>query len=200
MSKILGIIAEDLSDYAVIIALFSKYAAKSKFSTKKFVGNGCGKLKNKCDSWARQLFESGCDHVFVFHDLDLNNEAELRAILEKKIPASKFPNSLIVIPIEELEAWLLSDSAAIQSVFSLSKSPKKVSECERVVSPKEHLASIVWTLGKKRYLNTIHNEKIAQLVSLESLRRCASYQSFDTYVTTRVFTSKSKKAPRRKAG
>ena len=187
MSKKIGLIAEDQSDIDVIINLLAKYVARNEFTTKKFIGNGCGKLKNKCDTWAKQLFDSGCSHVIVFHDLDRNDEATLRETLQKKIPQAIFPNSLIVIPIEELEAWLLSDVSAIKSVFSLKKAPKKFNSCESVKSPKESLEKIIWTLGKKRYLNTVHNQKIAEKTSLIHLRRCASFVLFDTYVRERVF-------------
>lgn len=179
----IGIIAEDDSDVDVIVEILSKYIARNKFGVKKFTGIGCGKLRNKCDSWAASLFKSGCNHVFIFHDLDRNNEKTLRKLLERKVPPGDYPNSLIVIPVEELEAWLLSDSDAIQKTFSLSKAPKKIHECENVESPKEHLGEVVWHLGKKRYVNTIHNKKISQFTALAHLRRCPSFELFDKYVS-----------------
>lgn len=189
MTKKIGIIAEDDSDVEVIAEILSKYMQKNHFCLKKFTGNGCGKLRNKCDSWATSLFKSGCDHVFVFHDLDRNNENKLRTLLEKKISPDKYPNSLIVIPIEELEAWLLSDVDAIKKVFSLPKAPSTIHECENVPSPKEHLEDIVWRIGKKRYVNTIHNKKISQHMSLDNLRRCGSFTNFDDYVTKKICTA-----------
>lgn len=189
MTKQIGIVAEDNSDVEVISEILSKYMQRNNFCVKKFIGGGCGKLRNKCDSWVSSLFKSGCDHVFVFHDLDRNNEKSLRTLLKKKISPDKYPNSLIVIPIEELEAWLLSDVDAIQKVFSLPKTPSKIHECENVPSPKEHLEDIVWKIGKKRYVNTIHNKKISQHTSLENLRRCESFVNFDIYVSENICTA-----------
>ena len=182
MSKKIGVIAEDLSDVDVIQHILSKYIDKCEFAVKKFVGNGCGKLRNKCNSWATQLYNSGCEHILVFHDLDRNNEVKLRKELEKKISINQFPNSLIIIPVEEMEAWLLTDPEAIKKAFGLDKTPKIDSQCESINSPKEYLRNLVWRNGKKRYLNTIHNKKIAEEISILKLKKCNSYCSFDKYI------------------
>ena len=187
MSKQIGIIAEDASDVEVVTHILEKYVARNRFSIRKFVGNGCGKLRNKCDSWAATLVESGCHHVIVFHDLDRHDMTSLRTLLREKIPAEKFPNSLIVMPIEEMEAWLLSDEKAIRDVFSLNKSPPRIENCEAIKSPKEHLGQLVWSIGKKRYLNTAHNKKIAEKISIDNLRRCPSFLTFDAYVRSSIF-------------
>lgn len=187
MPKHIGIIAEDQSDVDVITHFLEKYVARNTFSIRKFVGNGCGKLRSKCGSWAATLFESGCHHVLLFHDLDRNNEASLRKLLLKKVPKAQFPNALIIIPIEELEAWLLSDESAVRDVFSLSKSPPRIKDCEAIRSPKEHLSKLVWSLGRKRYLNTRHNGRLSAKVTLDSLRRCPSYIPFDNYVRSSIF-------------
>lgn len=186
MAKKIGVIAEDKSDVEVVTEILAKYIARNTFSVKQFVGNGCGKVKQKCDSWSRLLFKGGCEHVLLLHDLDRNNEAKLRKSLEKKLPQKDFPNSLIVIPIEELEAWLLSDAEAIRQVFSLPKLPKRITNCESVNSPKEHLAEMVWSIGRKRYVNTIHNKKISEKISLENLNRCPSFAGLDKYLRENV--------------
>ena len=188
-SKSIGIIAEDVSDVEVVSVLLEKYVAKNQFAIRRFVGNGCGKLRNKCKTWAETLVRAGCEHVLVFHDLDTQNEAELRTALEKRLPHEKFPTTLIVIPIEELEAWLLSDADALRSVFSLKSTPKPYLNCELVHSPKEEIGRLVWTAAKKRYLNTVHNQRIAERTSLVNLRKCASFRTFDQYITSRVFVA-----------
>ncbi|MFM0565797.1 DUF4276 family protein [Paraburkholderia sediminicola] len=186
MSKKIGVIAEDKSDIESVIAFMEKYIPKNKFTVKFFVGKGCGKLKQKCGSWAETLVKGGCNHIFVFHDLDRNDENKLRSSLLKKVPSSTFPNSLIVIPKEELEAWLLSDANALKEVFSLPKIPQVIADCETVTSPKERIRDIAWSLGKKRYLNTVHNKKLSEKVSLTNLRRCKSYGPFDAYVSKHI--------------
>ncbi len=61
MSKKIGVIAEDNSDIEVIEEILKKHLNSNGFKVKKFVGNGCGKLRNKCDSWTKILIDSGCD-------------------------------------------------------------------------------------------------------------------------------------------
>lgn len=186
MSKKIGIIAEDNSDIDVISEIIKKYIDDSDFTIKKFVGNGCGKLKSKCSSWASMLLKSGCDHILLFHDLDRNDEGELLKELEGKIAKKDFPNSVIVIPVEEMEAWLLSDPQAIKKVFSLQKVPKINKNSEAIKSPKEHLKEVVWKCGKKRYMNTAHNKKIAKEIDVEKLKKCRSYVKLDSYITAAI--------------
>lgn len=182
MSKIIGIIAEDKSDIEVINELIAKHLKKSNFTIKHFVGNGCGKLKQKCSSWSDNLIKRGCHHIMIFHDLDRCNEKALRTEIESKVSKEKFPNSIVVIPIQELEAWLLSDLNAIKEVFKFDETPKKTLHCETIDSPKEYLAKLVHRISKKRYINTIHNKKIAEKIDINNLSHCASYAPFDAYM------------------
>lgn len=182
MPNKIGIIAEDSSDVSVIYVILGKYLSSNDFSVKKFVGNGCGKLRNKCGAWANMLVKSGCEHILIFHDRDRNEEKAIREVLESKVCKEEFPNSIIVIPVEELEAWLLADSNAIKVAFNLKNAPNQISDCEAVESPKEFLRDMVWKIGKKRYLNTTHNKKIAEQSNISSFLRCKSYKSFDKYV------------------
>jgi hypothetical protein len=183
MSNTIGIIAEDVSDVDVIKEILKKYLGNN-FSIKKFVGNGCGKMRNKCDAWAKLLVRQGCEHIFIFHDRDDNCEESLRSELNKKVDQKTYPASLIVIPVKELEAWLLSDVDAISKAFNLKKTPKK---SESINSPKEHLRDIVWLNNeKKRYVNTIHNKKIAEALLLDNLRTCRSFDSFDKYIKEKI--------------
>jgi hypothetical protein len=183
LSKKIGVIAEDNSDIEVINEIISKYLPQEEYKIKKFVGNGCGKLRNKCDSWTNNLFKSGCEYVFIFHDLDRYKEKELRRTLENKVCPKVNPKSLIVIPKEELEAWLLSDAKALKKVFGLEKEPKKISNCEVIESPKEHIRDLMYKLGKKRYLNTVHNKKIAKETCLSNFQRCKSFKPFGDFIT-----------------
>lgn len=186
MSKKIGLIAEDKSDIEVVTEIIAKYIPRNSFSVKSFVGNGCGKLKQKCGSWVANLVNSGCEHVFIFHDLDRNHLGKLKKMLEGKVPPELYPQSLIVIPVEELEAWLLADRDAIRFAFSLERAPKYINDSESIHSPKEYIAKLVYEIGKKRYLNTVHNKKISEHVTLDNLRRCTSFNCFDKYITEKI--------------
>lgn len=184
MATKFGIIAEDKSDVDVIKAFLAKYLEPSQFSVKHFVGQGCGKLKSKCQAWAVNLQKSGCEHIFIFHDLDRNNESHLRKELKDKLSSPETPPTLIVIPTEELEAWLLSDLDAIKLTFSIParEMTKKIPHAETIKSPKEFLQKLVHQNSKKIYMNTTHNKIIAANTKLDSLLSCKSYIPFDDYM------------------
>lgn len=178
----IGVIAEDISDVHVITEILAKYIDRTKFSVKHFVGQGCGKLKTKCQAWATSLTKAGCQHILIFHDLDRNNEASLRKDITERIQQAEAIKTLIVIPVEELEAWLLSDIEAIRQVFSIAQKIKAISDSETVKSPKEHLQKMVRKHSNKIYMNTVHNKKIATHTNLQNLIKCSSYKPLDDYM------------------
>ena len=186
MTSTIGLIAEDKSDINVAIEIFDKIIPKKSYTTKNFVGRGCGKLRRKCSSWADNLRERGCQHIIVFHDLDENDIITLKQSIERSLSIDAHPCSLVVIPVKELEAWLLSDVDAIKRVFNLSKTPKRIGNCELIDRPKEYLRDLVWKAGKKRYLNTVHNVKIANRVLLSNYRRCRSYIPLESYLKNHI--------------
>jgi hypothetical protein len=182
----IGIIAEDDSDVDVIKEILGMYLPQPSFSTKKFVGKGCGKLRAKCAAWTSSLSTQGCDHILIFHDLDRYDEQELRKELTEKIKPAGIKNTLIVIPIEELESWLLSDLDALREIFSIKSEVKKISDVEKIKSPKEYLQKLVKKLANKPYINTIHNKKIASKLSIEKLMSCSSFHPLNDYISNEI--------------
>lgn len=174
----LGIIAEDSSDVEVVATILHKIAPRKTFAVKRFVGNGCGKLHSKCRAWAEQLASSGCTVLLLVHDLDRKVLKSLRGSLERALNPSPVAKHLIVIPVEEIEAWLLADPVAVKEVFKLKKAPNIPPKTENISDPKGKLTEIVWFgSGKsRRYINAIHNTKIAERVSVAALRKCASFR------------------------
>jgi Domain of unknown function (DUF4276) len=179
----LGVLAEEDSDVDVLKLLLPKISPAKRFGTDKFVGHGCGKLRNKCRNWAAVLAGKGCSVLIVLHDSDGKNPTVVRNRIEAALKHCPIEPYVIVIPVEELEAWLLTDANALRTVFSLKKIPKCPSNPERIRDPKEYLEDLVWkTSGKsKRYVNTIYNSRIAQRVSLASLRRCPSFLTLQQF-------------------
>jgi hypothetical protein len=167
----------------VLKVILQRIKPSKGFTSKHFVGHGCGKLQSKCNEWAKQLSRRGCTVLILIHDLDRNDLNKLHKTLTAKLAPCPIKCRLITIPVEELEAWLLSDPSAIQSAFSLRKTPHCPGNPETVRSPKEKLSEIVWHgSGKqKRYLNTIDNIKIAKHIQISALKRCTSFMSLHDF-------------------
>ena len=146
-----------------------------KVGFKRFVGNGCGKLRRKCGAWARNLVQQGCSYLILVHDLDTCDEAELRTKLTAAIGPAGAKVSVVLIPKREIEAWLLYDAAALASAFNESKAPPLPADPEKLADPKSHLRELVWKKYRKRYLHTLHNEKIAEHIQMSLLRPSTSF-------------------------
>ncbi|WP_146123518.1 DUF4276 family protein [Burkholderia multivorans] len=142
MAAKIGIIAEDLSDIEVIKLLARKLTGAS-LSTAHFIGKGCGPLRKKTPGWCKSLIQKGCTQILLVHDLDRNDAAELRLKLETILQAATTVKQAVVIPSEELEAWLLSDASAIMTAMKLPKAFKAVHHPETVDSPKEYIRDAV---------------------------------------------------------
>ena len=178
----IGVISEDRSDIDVLYELTCKLVKENECSFKMFSGTGCGKLRRKCTAWAQNLLRRGCSYLIIIHDLDQNNQQTLYQELRDLIHHVKFKCYVILIPIREIEAWLLSDPDAIQKTFNLSKKPKIPKKPELVQRPKEKLRDLVWSYGRKRYLNTIHNSRIAANLKLRNLKICKSFSPYPTFI------------------
>src|SRR5437879_3331705 len=119
MSKLVGLIAENDSDIDVIRVLIQKLAPRKTFRTRKFIGHGCGKIISKCHEWARNLELLGCKYLILVQDLDTKTLSELRSELQRALAPCPIARNIIVIPIVEIEAWLLADNVAIQRALKL---------------------------------------------------------------------------------
>jgi hypothetical protein len=185
--KLVGVIAEDTSDINTIDILIRKIA-HSRYSIKSFKGDGCGKIIGKCRAWSQNLFEQGCRYLLIFHDLDKKDIAQLRAKLASALGVCPIERHLIVIPVEEIEAWLLADHAAITATMNLKTPQKAIADPENIRNPKERLARLVYEKSRhaRRYINTVDNVKIASALKPENLMRCRSFVPFYDFIRANI--------------
>lgn len=187
MTKVkgIGIIVEDNSDFLAIKELIKRISKKDNLTFKKFVGNGCGRIKSKCLAWSENLHRRGCNMLLLIHDLDRKTLNDLNSELKKELDDSPITNKLICIPVEELEAWLLSDPKTLKDIFKLKRLPKIGNKPELISSPKEKLGEFIYACSDKkvRFLHTKHNQVIASKIPIELIdKKCPSFKPFNKFI------------------
>jgi len=192
MSKVkcIGIIAEDDSDFESSKVLIKRITSKTNLSFKKAIGNGCGKIRRKALAYTIDLKNRGCDTVILLHDLDRRNLEQLKKELTAKLSDSPITNKLICIPVEEIEAWFLSDPNAIKTALNLRRKPNIRGNPETINSPKETLGELIFHCSEKNiyYLNTRHNEIIASEVSIDIMKnKCPSFNCFYSFISEQKY-------------
>jgi Domain of unknown function (DUF4276) len=185
--KSIGIIAEDDSDISVLDELIKK-AARAPYSLRWFAAGGCGKIVSKANAWAANLRSQGCRYLLLVQDLDRAQILQLRASLTIALGNSPIQPHLIVIPVREIEAWLLADHQAIFSAMKLVDNLGQIANPESLQNPKEYLGRLIYSRSRKktRYVNAIHNAKIAALCKSNNLRRCPSYIPFHDFISEHI--------------
>jgi len=182
---VLGVIAEDFSDVDTIKQLVFKITGNSTLTIKRKADKGCGKIINKGNVWSKDLKNRGCSLLVVVHDLDNNNLEELKEKIRKAIEPSPIKNFLICIPIKEIEAWLLCDEDAISKTFSLKKKLNIPFKTDNIKNPKEFLIDLVKKNSNSMFVETKHNAKIAQLISINKIKeRNSSFLPFYEFIKT----------------
>lgn len=181
MSKVkikrIGIIAEDKSDFETVKELIAKIPSRKQIVLKKALWRGCGRIHTKCRRMAVDLNHKGCESLIIIRDLDDHKEDDLKDSIEKTISQNPIEDTIIIISIRAIEAWLLTDLDAISKTFNYKEKTKiKLrSNTERIEKPKDYLKDIVQNRMKKIYLNTVHNQKIARVINLDNVKKCNSF-------------------------
>lgn len=183
-----GIIAEDISDVNAVKILIRRIKNRDNIGIKKFVGQGNGRILKKCRSWASILKIKGCHSLILIHDLDKKDLDELRKDLMEVLLPCPINKYLICIPIEEIEAWWLSDPEGIKTALNLTTVPNVRGNPQNISSPKEHLSTLVKRCSKNTrvFINTKHNERIAATLNIAKIMKCPSFIPFFNFVNTQI--------------
>ena len=186
MTIAIGIIAEDDSDIEVLKILIGHYKRPRQHKFHHVSAGGCARILSKCRAWAENLKNKGCTRLIIVQDSDGNNPQKLQAEIIQKLNPSPINLHVVVIPVRELEAWLLADADAIRSAFKIKTKVKKVTNPEAIHDAKKRLRDEIskWTQKKVRYINTVDNKKIAAACNAKALCSCASYVPLDNFIKT----------------
>jgi len=178
----IAIIAEDNTDCDTFRNIVHRVLGK-QIKVKHWGANGCSTLKQKLPAKLKAMHDVGCDAFIIVHDLDrnpennsLNDEERLRQILEDASSNVKYISKYICIPIEELEAWFLSDPNVVQYIGrgkgSAHPNPHLVSK------PKEYLIKLsIDEKRKPRYATNMNAELIDRLDFDICAQRCGAFKN-----------------------
>jgi hypothetical protein len=166
----IGLLGEDTSDTDCIAALVTRLSKDRVALRGRGVGGG-GNMFNvkKMTRFTKSLSDEGCSYLVVVHDLDrnritseLNNETQLRARLEKALEHNPITGKTIIVPIEEIEAWLLSD---------------KYPHPEKISNPKKILRNL------DRNYRTSDNARIAGKINIDEItQKCPSFKPLQEFL------------------
>jgi len=146
----------------------------------------------------KDLAAAGCTSIVVLHDRDREDEAELRAVLAA-IPVPTSVQSLICIPVEELEAWFWADQRVIERVGR--GKGKALAEPHRLADPKGALLRLSRDEGKKPLYSVNDNKDLAEVFDLAACeQRCRAFRDLRQFVLrhARVPSPSTAKRPRRR--
>ncbi len=186
-----AIIAEDRSDAEVLAILVKRlyavcYPKKKAASVAKQGYHGWGDLCRKGAAELGAFYNVGCQRFIVCLDADQVNPkprydfAYNQIIKKAKIPAAW----CIVVPVQELEAWVLADIEQVSMIIA-SWQPKAIANPEKIKNPKEYLRGLSRDPTTKhiRYREPRDNVKMANHLRTEIVAaKCKAFRSLVDFV------------------
>lgn len=181
----IGVIGESHSDAQCLVNLIRNIASNNTLPVRKKGYNNCGEMLRKAASQIRAYSSLGVEHFVICHDADGPDPAPVRRrVLEQVAYKCGLPDQCcVVIPVEEIEAWLLADERAVAQVIPTFKLAP-ITSPELVRDPKEHLEGLSrGANAKPKYIHSVHNERVCQHIRVDVVeQKCPSFRPFVQFV------------------
>jgi Domain of unknown function (DUF4276) len=179
-----AVLGEDDSDAKSLTVLVRRIKGVANLTVVKKGFRGCGDLRQNACRVIRDFAVRGATRFIVCHDADHADPLEIRESVRRTLARDGCGrcDCEIVVPVQELEAWIIADENAITKVISSLKIPNERSP-ERIDNPKEWLRKRSIKRSKPIYVPSIHNERIAHYIDLTTLeRKCPSFRPLKAFV------------------
>lgn len=130
-------------------------------------------------SWCEGFAREKCNAIVIVIDQDRENADKMEVEIRKNLISIK-AKAIVCIPIEEIEAWILSDINVLRKVFEINREIKEIKNPEGQPSPKEEISKILKraTGNTKMYVKTSHNLKMFEKIDLKKIENCKQYKKF----------------------
>ena len=180
-----GILAEAVSDVDTLKVLIRQLAGDQTISIRGKGFGSCGDLLKKGSNCLKEFSNSGCSRFIIAHDADQRKPKEVMSGLIGKIvkPSGVKSSICLLVPVQEIEAWLLADLEAVSNIIPSWK-PESETNPESKPEPKEYLERLSRDANSRpRYRHTIHNPKLAEKINLEKVSKCCpSFRPLEAFV------------------
>jgi hypothetical protein len=184
---VFAILGEDYSDVDTLKVILRRLRGDPHLPIRGKGYSGSGELLQKGCNQLLAFAELGCRHFVVCHDADGADPAPHHAQVAARIvkPAGVADRCCIVIPVQELEAWLLADIEAVSNLFDWQ--PHPIANPENVPSPKEHLEKLSRiSKHRSRYNHAKDNPRLAEHIDLAKVsKKCRSFHPLEKFVQSR---------------
>lgn len=179
------ILAEDTNDVECLKVLIKRLNQSIKTKGKGF--GCCGNMLNKGKRELETQVKRGYSKFIICYDRDKATVSERKREITQKITKNlgiKTGDICILIPSEEMEAWILADIKAVSKVLTSWRPTENFPTPESVRNPKEKLKQLSQTKkAKPLYIYTVHNQQIFQHINLDMVKnKCPSFKVLVDFV------------------
>ena len=182
------VIAEDTSDVNCLKILIRRLLNNKSITIEGKGFGSCGNMKNKGSEFlAAYNKQDNFRKLIICHDRDNKSHQDIYDIASKIAKNAKLSSEkliCILIPTEEIEAWILADIKAVSCVIPSWQPKENYSNPEDIQNPKEELIRLSRTnKPKPLYNNNTHNEKIMAHLNLDIVKKkCPSFAELAAFV------------------
>jgi hypothetical protein len=180
-----GILGEHESDVATLKVLVRRLVGNDSLRIRGKGYGGSGKMLQEGARQLRAFRNLGCSRFLVCLDADGPDPVPVRNNASARIvrPSGISDGCCIVVPVQELEAWILADIECAAQIFPSWK-PAAIPNPEHVVNPKEHLEKLSRDSNQRpRYSHAVHNEKMARHLDLRKVsQKCPAFRELEKFV------------------
>lgn len=188
------VIAEDDSDFNCLQVLIRRLANNTSISIKGQGFTSCSVMLKKGANVLKVWDQKEEYRKFIIcYDRDKETihkrYEEVVSNIIKPSGIKKPENSIcIVIPTEEIEAWILADIQAVSKVIPSWQPENKYLNPEEIPNPKEILERLSRAnKPKPLYSHNTHNEQVMKHLNLEIVKRkCRSFVELAEFVESDI--------------
>jgi hypothetical protein len=187
------VIAEDTSDFKCLKILIKRLEDKEAISVEGKGFGSCGNMMNKGAKFLNSYNEQNkYRKLIICHDRDENSyQGIYEKVVSKIIDNAKIKSEkliCILIPTEEIEAWILADIKAVSKVIPSWQPKDEYPNPEGIKDPKETLIRLSRVnKPKPLYSHNTHNEQVMKHIDLEMVKKkCPSFAELAEFVESDI--------------